>query len=150
MELFFYFLLFVVGCLLIVVLMLPKKNRLKKKEVEDVFKKGRAYRGDFLLLKLVDRSHFVPRRFKASMNLGCEPASIESRFAAIVPMKVSKKAVKRNRIKRLIRENLRKKLPRIKDGFDGIFMALPDSLEKNYWEIGKEVEQVLQKAKLIK
>ena len=113
--------------------MLPKQNRLKKKEVESVFKKGRTYQGDFLILKF------------------CETGAKEfSRFAAVVPMKVSKKAVERNRIKRLVRENLRKRLPQIKPGFDGIFMAMQPSLEKDYWETGEEIEQVLQKAGLVK
>lgn len=112
--------------------MLSKQNRLKKKEVENVLKKGKAYRGFFLILKYC----------------GTDPKEF-SRFAALVPMKVSKKAAQRNRIKRLIRENLRKRLPRIKDGFDGIFMAMPPSLEKDYWEIGEEIEQVLRKAKLV-
>ena len=128
--------------------MLPKQNRLNKKKLEDVFKRGKAYRGDFLILKLIDRSQFTPRRFRASINLGNEPALIESRFAAIVPMKVSKKAAERNRIKRLLREKLRKRLPQIKNGFDGSFMAMPSSLEKNYWEIGTEVDKLLLLAKL--
>ncbi|MCD6094486.1 ribonuclease P protein component [bacterium] len=117
--------------------MLPKENRLSKKEVELVLKKGRTYRGFFLILKYWKN------------KLSSEDKRL-SRFAVIVPQKVSKKATKRNRIKRLIRENLRKRLSQIKFGFDVVFMATPEILNKNYWQIGKEVERLLRLGNLRK
>ena len=89
-------------------IVLPKENRLSKKEVELVLKKGRTYRGFFLILKYWKN------------KLSSEDKRL-SRFAVIVPLKVSKKATKRNRIKRLIRENLRKRLSQIRPGFDVVF-----------------------------
>ena len=63
---------------------LPKKNRLKKKkDFEEVFKKGKAVRGNFLFVRYLKNSLQFPR------------------FAFVVSSKVSKKAVARNRIRRL-------------------------------------------------
>lgn len=108
--------------------MLPQKYRLKSKEIERVFKKGRIYRGVFLLLKLKRNNLKV------------------SRFAFVVPMSLSKKAPKRNRLRRQLQEILRKKLSFLKIGFDGILIALPGALEKNYKEIEKEIDKLLRLA----
>jgi ribonuclease P protein component len=107
---------------------LPKENRLSKKEIRQVFKRGKVIYGDLFLLKVCLNS----------LNL--------SRFSIIVPKKVAKKATQRNRIKRLARESLRKKLPKIKPGFDGVFIATSKILEKDYWEIDEEIEKLLNKA----
>lgn len=109
--------------------MLPKKNRLTKKEVDFVLKKGKTYKQGFLLLKIFRRKDFL---------FPC--------FSVIVPVKVAKKSTKRNKIKRQIRESLRKKICSIKGGFCGIIMALPEALGKNYKEIDREVEKLLKTA----
>jgi ribonuclease P protein component len=106
--------------------MLPKKNRLKKKEVEAVLKKGKTYRSIFLFLKLTRNNLPI------------------SRFSVIVPVSLSKKTTKRNKIKRQIRESLRKKLPKISPGIDGILMALPGAIERDYREIEKEVDKLIE------
>lgn len=111
--------------------MLPKENRLSKKETNKVFKKGKKIFGDFLVLRIVPNS----------LNL--------SRFTVVVPKKNFKKATQRNKIKRLIRESLRKKLLRIKKGFDGIFIATSLTLNKDYQEIEKEVEKLLRFANIL-
>lgn len=69
---------------------LNKKNRLKKKrDFEDVFKKGKAVKGSFLFIK-----------YKKN-ELGL------SRFGFVVSAKVAKKAVERNRIRRILSEVVR-------------------------------------------
>jgi len=71
-------------------LALNKKNRLKKKrDFEDVFKKGKAVKGSFLFIK-----------YKKN-ELGV------SRFGFIVSAKVARKAVDRNRIRRILSEAVR-------------------------------------------
>lgn len=66
---------------------LNKKNRLKKKrDFEDVFKKGKTVKGSFLFIK-----------YKKN-ELGV------SRFGFVVSIKVAKKAVDRNRIRRVLSE----------------------------------------------
>ena len=105
-------------------------HRLKEKEIKEVFKKGTTWRGKFLVLK-IKKSNFV-----------------FSRWAFIVSTKVFKKAVARNRLRRLLRESLRGKIEAIKGGFDGIILALPNALEKNYREIDKEIEKLLRFANI--
>lgn len=69
---------------------LNKKNRLKKKlDFEDVFKKGKAVNGSFLFIK-----------YKKN-RLGV------SRFGFVVSAKVAKKAVERNKIRRILSEAVR-------------------------------------------
>jgi ribonuclease P protein component len=111
--------------------MLPKKYRLSKNDIEKVFKVKKRFQGNFLLLKI-------------------KPNSLPfSRFSVIVPISVSKKSSQRNRIKRLIRESLRKKLVKIKPGIDGILMANPKILGRGYWEIDEEIKKILIEAKII-
>lgn len=114
--------------------MLPKKNRLKKKkDFERVFKKGEGAKKDYLVLKVFNQR-------------GDE----DCRFAFIVSQKVSKKATVRNKVRRRLREIVRKKIPFLKKGIDGIFIALPGLEEKNYQEIEKMVEFLFRKMKIFK
>ena len=110
--------------------MLSKTHRLKKKEIENVFKKGRTYRGNFLILKIK----------KNSLSL--------SRWSFIVPLPAPRTIVKRNKFKRQLRENLRKKLKIIKPGFDGIILSLPAAFIKKYWEVDKEIDKLLRLANI--
>lgn len=115
--------------------MLPKKNRLKKKkDFERVFKEGKGFKEDFLFLKLA----------KNNLNI--------SRFGFAVGQKISKKAVLRNKIKRMLRELVKARLPKIKIGFDGILVALgpvPGGLEtRDYKEMEDSVGKLFKKAKL--
>lgn len=69
---------------------LNKKNRLKKKhDFDNVFKKGRAIKGSFLFIKYL----------KNELNL--------SRFGFVVSAKVAKKAVERNKLRRILSEAVR-------------------------------------------
>lgn len=66
---------------------LNKKNRLKnKRDFDDVFKKGRSIKGSFLFIKYL----------KNKLNL--------SRFGFVVSAKVAKKAVERNKLRRIFSE----------------------------------------------
>jgi len=112
--------------------MLAKENRLvKTKDFEDVFKRGKFFAEDFINLKV------------ANNNLDI------SRFGFIVGLKVSKKAVRRNRVKRQIREIIRLRLDKIKKGFDVIIMAKPEIVGRSYKEIERVVDNILIKSKLI-
>lgn len=111
--------------------MLPKQNRLSKKDIEKIFKKNKNFRGEFFILKI--RPNFLPF----------------SRFSVIVPLKVSKQATKRNKIKRRTREILRKNLLKIKPGFDGVFIATPKIIGKKYKEIEEEIENLLRLANIL-
>jgi len=111
--------------------MLSKKNRLKKKkDFEEVLKKGKGFKEDFLVLKVKNN------------NLKT------SRFGFIVSQKLSKKATVRNKIKRRLRECVRRVLPRIKKKVDGVIITKPGLELRDFWEIEEIINQLFKKAKL--
>jgi len=94
---------------------LPKQNRLKKKkDFEAVFKNGTTLKGRFLLVK-------------TSKNHAENP-----KVGFIISSKVAKKAVDRNRVKRVLAEGVQKMFQKIKS--DTIVLVLrvplPREMEK--------------------
>jgi len=113
--------------------MLPKINRLKnKKDIEKVLKRGKGFKEDFLILKLI-KSNFK-----------------NSRFAFIVSQKISKKATLRNKTRRRLKELVRIKIKEVKRGLDLILIAAPGLEEKDFWEINETIDKLFQKAKCFK
>ncbi len=111
--------------------MLPQKNRIqKKKDIEKIFKKGRAFKEAPLVLKTIKN------------NLGT------SRFGFVVSQKVSKKANVRNKVKRRLREIIRLELNSFKAGSDNLFITLPGIEKKDFPEIKKITEKLLAKSKI--
>lgn len=112
--------------------MLPNLNRLKKKkDFEKVFKLGKGVKQDFIALKL-------------NRN-GLE----NSRFGLVVSLKVSKKAVVRNKVKRRLREIIRARIKDIKKGFDVALIALPGSDTKDFEETKKLIEKLFKKVRIL-
>ena len=113
--------------------MLPEKNRLKKKkDFERVFKKGRGFEKGFLYSKT------------AKNNLK------ENRFGFVVSKKISLKAVVRNKIKRQLREIVKKKLSEIKPGIDEVIIVKPGFKINNFQELEKMVNDLFRKAGILK
>lgn len=78
--------------------MLKKVNRLaKSKDIQKAFARGRTFFNPLFTLKFI-------------------PGVKEKRFTVVVSTKVYKKAVDRNRLKRIIREHIRKNLDGFKPG----------------------------------
>jgi len=112
--------------------MLPNKYRLKnKKDFEKVFKKGKSFKEDFLILKIVPNN------------------SNQIRFGFIISQKISKKATLRNKLKRRISEILRLKIEKMKKGIDAILIALPGIEKKDFWEIEEIVKNLFKKAEVL-
>ena len=110
--------------------MLEQKNRIKKKkEIEETFKKGQSFKQDFLILKTLKN------------DLGF------SRFCFIVPKKVSKKAVDRNKIKRRMRQAVRL-IADFKNSRDNLIIALSDTKGKTFQEIEQVLRKLFKKAKI--
>jgi len=106
---------------------LNKKNRLKKKkDFEAVFKKGKAIIGNFLFAKY------------SGNNLGFP------RIAFVVSLKVSKKAVIRNRTRRVISEIVLRNLKKIQP-VDMIIIANRKILEASKDDIVRDTEVIIKK-----
>lgn len=102
---------------------------MKNKEFQNVFKKGQGFLGKFLRIKV------------AKNDLD------ETRLGFIVSLKISKKAVIRNKIKRRLREIVR--ITETKPGYDIVVAVKPEIVDKNYQEIKKELVNLLKNAKIL-
>ena len=125
--------------------MYPKPNRLKKKrDIEIVFENGRFCGGAICTAKIwkVDPQKFPKRGYSVD----------ELKFAVVVGKKVSTSAVKRNRLKRQMREVVRLLLKegKLRVGFYVVLMAKPQMFGKEYGEIEKDMMMVLKKVKILK
>lgn len=109
--------------------MFARQNRIrKKKEIERIFKKGKTFKEDRLVLKTIKN------------DLGL------SRFGFIVSQKVSKRANVRNKIKRRLREITR--LKSIKAENDILFICLSGMEKNDFQETKAMTEKLLEKAKI--
>lgn len=113
--------------------MLSAVNRLAKdSDIEAVFKRGQTF---------------------YSGNLGLRQARNQlavSRVAIVVSLKVSKKAVERNLLKRRLREIIRREIvPGLKTGFDIVVMTKKTLLELPFADLKKLTIGLFQKARLL-
>ncbi len=68
-----------------------------------------------------------------------------SRFGVVVGLKVHKKAVKRNLVKRRITEILRHHLAEIRVGYDFMVLTQPKSVQTEYADLEAQVVSCLKK-----
>lgn len=112
--------------------MLNKENRLKRdKDFDRIFKKG--------------KSVFDP---VCGVKFGKNSLK-QSRIAVVVGLKVSKSAVKRNKVRRQYQEIVRLELENIKKGFDIILLTSKKALDLDYSEKEACILKVLKKAGLL-
>ncbi|KKR87172.1 MAG: Ribonuclease P protein component [Candidatus Woesebacteria bacterium GW2011_GWB1_41_10] len=112
--------------------MLPRLNRLTgKKNFERVEKEGEMFQSQNFGIAFVKREDKKP-----------------SRFAFVVSTKISKVAVERNRIKRILREAVRQTLFDLVKGFDVVFLAKLSIMRASTDLMMKEVKKSLRDAKL--
>lgn len=125
--------------------MLPKNNRLTKiRDFNLLFKHGIYLSGQFLDLKLLKLNKILdylpkkedPEIFFQQLRLGIS-----------VGIKISKKAVVRNKLKRQIREVLRLSLQKkeLIPGYYLLFIAKKEAVGKEYNELEREVRGLLNK-----
>ncbi len=124
--------------------MLQQQNRLRKKrDIEITFEEGRFIGGQLLNLKVwkVDTLKYPKRGYTES----------ELKFAFVVGVKIEKKAVGRNRLKRQMREVVRLLLKdnKLKIGFFVLVMAKKEMVGKEYHEIEKDILFILRRSGLL-
>ena len=129
--------------------MLQQENRLRKlRDFNLVMKHGQWVNGRFLdmkVLELAKNQAYFPKKEDV------DKFKIQLKLAIAAGLKVHKSAVKRNRVRRQIRDALRLLLKegKIKNGYYILVVAKKDTLDKDYAEISEEVKVLLGRAKLI-
>ena len=117
---------------------LPKASRLKHhRDFRTVYERGKTYRGDHLILKVLYSS-------PATLGFPLSP----TRVGISISQKVSKKAVDRNRLKRQLRSVIRELLGNIQQGLMVIVVVRPNANECNYEHFLRELKQLLLKANI--
>lgn len=122
--------------------MLAKKYRLtKNKDFERVAKFGQVIYSQELIIKWIKNNLPV------------------SRFGIIVSAKVAKRANIRNKIKRRLREIIKKillvpklktsQIMTIKSGYDIMILVKQSAVNLNYWQLKEKLEILFKKAQLL-
>ena len=105
------------------------KNRVKKKlDFEEVFKKGKAVNGSFLFIKHRSNELGIPR------------------FGFVVSAKIAKKAVERNKIRRIISEAARSEIKNL-NGYDIVVFATKKTIIVDKKDLVDDFLEVLKKIK---
>lgn len=114
--------------------MLPRVNRLKGNGLYvHIKKRGVFYKSTDIKMGVLGREDKDP-----------------SRFGVIVSKKISKKAVLRNRIKRVLREMIRNNLKKIKPGSDILVIAGSDLLGLGNEELERQFISLVKRANILK
>lgn len=130
--------------------MLQQDNRLRKlRDFNLVMKHGQWVNGRFLdirVLELAKNQNFFPKKEDV------ESFQKQLKLAIAAGLKVHKSAVKRNRVRRQIREAIRLLLKdgAIKTGYYILVVAKKDVLDKDYAEISQELNLLLSRGKVLK
>lgn len=109
---------------------LPKKNRLGAKAIADIFKRGISVQGPHVTLRFV-------RTRKAGRAV-----------VPIVPKSVSLSAVKRNRIRRIVLEELRGLIEKVQEGVFGVVLLKKTEIPSRD-DIRREVLALLEKSAIV-
>jgi len=135
--------------------MLPKDNTLKKtRDLNLLMKNGRWVSEGFLLIKYLKLSNLasglIPKSIQKLDQEEVNNFKKQLRIAVSVGLKVSKSAVKRNKIKRQLHEVLRPllKTQKLASGYYLLINTKPNILEKDFAEISQELKLLLQKTKV--
>jgi len=115
--------------------MLPSKHRLPlRTELHQVKEKGVLIQGRLFSLILTHQGGKIRQA---------------SRFGFIISTKVHKKAVKRNRAKRLLGEAIQELLPKMKSDFNVVFLAKKRLIEAPPATIKIELKKLFTQAGII-
>lgn len=109
-----------------------KKGITRKRDFDLIFKEGKGFKNGFFLFKFI----FNDLRY--------------NRFAFVVSQKVSKKAVERNRIRRVLKEMFKKNFNSLERNIDGVLIVFPGFKHEEWGEAKENLIEIFKKAKLIK
>ncbi len=127
---------------------LPKQHRLRsRKDFSWVYQSGDRYKSNVMTLRILRRQAAVVNSTEASPSPSRDVPT--SRFGIAVGLKVSKRAVVRNKIKRQLRAALQQLLPRVFPGWDLVVIVHPSAIQCDYKQFLRELEQLLIKAEVL-
>jgi ribonuclease P protein component len=127
---------------------LPKQHRLRsRKDFSLVYQSGDRYKSNVMTLRILRRQAAVVNSAEASPSLSRDVPT--SRFGIAVGLKVSKRAVVRNKIKRQLQAALQQLLPRVFPGWDLVVIVHPSAIQCDYKQFLRELEQLLIKAEVL-
>lgn len=107
--------------------MLPQKYRLSRDEIDDVMRRGKSLKGRYLAIKYLNES------------------SVKT--AVVVSKKVSKGAIKRNKVKRNIREVVRRFIKEDEiSNSHVVIMALPEALGVSTDDMSTDLMSILNRS----
>lgn len=109
--------------------MLPKQNRLPSFKIKSVMRAGKRVHDDGMQLMYTQNTLPV------------------SRFAFVVPKSVDKRAVARNRVRRLVREAVRLAIPNVAAGWD-VVVLVKKVFADEFAAADERVRELLLRAKL--
>ena len=113
--------------------MLPSSQRLSVEQFNSVMEKGRvSHSSVFLMRSLKDASFGKPK------------------ISVVVPQKIAKTAVSRNRYRRKMYEAVQVIYPSLSDGFRAIVFAKSTILDLEFAVIAKEMKEIFVKSGLLK
>lgn len=126
---------------------LPKTNRLRqRRDFTLVYQRGIRRKSRYLTLRAFRFPTIVPSAERSEPRSHLVRAT---RIGISISLKVSKRSVVRNRIKRQIRSGLRQFLPRLVCGWDLVIVVHPEAVECDYLQFLQELEQLLMQAEVI-
>ena len=111
-------------------------------EFARVYKRGVYTSGRCLVLHAFPRTSYIRR--------GRRPVSPDVNRLGVTSSRKIRGAVKRNRVKRLLRENYRLLEPELRGGYDLILMMKPIDPLPDYLQVKKEMRSLFKRAGLFK
>jgi ribonuclease P protein component len=122
---------------------LPQQHRLKGRRVFDrLYRQGRRFQGPGLLLRVLAAEPSL-------LPPGTPPTASPWRCGIVVSSKVSKLAVRRNRLRRLFHDHLRRHPPAPNQPLWLLITLKPGCLERSEDQLLGECAQLLRQAGLL-
>jgi ribonuclease P protein component len=127
-----------------------RESRLRSsQDFQRVRRRGRRQQGQWLTLAYARRAD-APRPPDASEESdGAQVKAAPARIGFSVSKRVGS-AVIRNRVKRRLREAIRRRLWKTQPGWDMILIARPEAANAEYAELADEVHDLLRRARLLR
>ncbi len=126
---------------------LPKQNRLRhRKDFSAVYQRGTRLKTKYFSLRVLRESPGNPLNVPLSMPTAVMQSPSEdspTRIGISISLKVDKRSVVRNRIRRQIQAAFRYLLPLIAKNLDVLVVVHPPAIQCSYLQFLQELEQLL-------